>query len=106
MSIRVALSSCFSHHCGNPAVLSVCLFVCCQASRLPLFIKPFHAITYPLQTAHMLLVARSYAVRMLLPSSCDASLCDAAGLFSAFLAFSAFSALSVGGATVDRLAQL
>jgi hypothetical protein len=78
----------------------VCLFVCCQASRLPLFIKPFHAITYPLQTAHMLLVARSYAVRY----CCNATFTTPHG-FSAFRLFG-FLALSVDGATVDRLAQL
>ena len=29
----------------------------------PLFVKPFHALVYPLEVEHMLLVARSYAAR-------------------------------------------
>jgi protein O-GlcNAc transferase len=30
---------------------------------LPLFVKPFHALVYPLEPQHMLLVARAYAAR-------------------------------------------
>lgn len=33
------------------------------AGALPLFVKPFHALVYPLKPQHMLLVARAYAAR-------------------------------------------
>ena len=34
-----------------------------EAGALPLFVKPFHALVYPLKPEHMLLVARAYAAR-------------------------------------------
>jgi len=33
------------------------------AGALPLFVKPFHALVYPLKPQHMLLVARAHAAR-------------------------------------------